>query len=446
MFDENLPLEPFWVGRLPLFLQKKIKGRYNFQKIISNMGWLFLDKVLRMGVGFIVGVWVARYLGPEQFGTINYGTAFVGIFGSIAALGLDNIVIREIVRQPDEKYSLVGTAFLLKLFASVFSFLLSVLAIHFFKSDKLVKITVAIIAAGMIFQSFDVIRFWFESQVKSKYVVIAQNAAFLIAAAIKIILLVSRASLMAFVWTMLLEVLLGAIGVIFYYKFTGEQFLKWKFRVTTAKLLLRDSWPLILSGLSIFVYMRISQIMLGSLLNEREVGIYSVVLKISELWYFIPTIVLISVYPKLINLYNENEDLYTKKLIEIMRVFFWFSLAVSIFTLIFSKAIVSVLYGKEYLAAAPVLSIHIFSGIIVSMSIIFSHRFILKNQQKISLYGTIFGGVVSIVLNFLLIPKYASSGAAIAVLIAYISPIIFESIFFDRTIGLIFLKSVFNLN
>ena len=99
--------------------------------------------------------------------------------------------------------------------------MLSVLAIHFFKSDKLVKITVAIIAAGMIFQSFDVIRFWFESQVKSKYVVIAQNAAFLIAAAIKIILLVSRASLMAFVWTMLHEVLLGTIGVIFYYKFTG---------------------------------------------------------------------------------------------------------------------------------------------------------------------------------------------------------------------------------
>lgn len=445
MFDENLSLEPFWAGYLPLFLQKKIKGRYNLQKIIANMGWLFLDKILRMGVGFIVGVWVARYLGPEQFGTINYGTAFVGIFGSIATLGLDNIVIREIVRQPDEKYSLVGTAFVLKLFASVVSFLLSVLAIHFFKSDKLVKITVVIIAAGMIFQSFDVIRFWFESQVKSKYVVIAQNVAFLIAAAIKIILLVSRASLMAFVWTMLIEVLLGAIGVIFYYKFTGERFLKWKFRVTTAKLLLRDSWPLMISGLAIFIYMRSSQVMLGSLLNEREVGIYSAVLKISELWYFIPTVVLISVYPKLISLYNENEDLYTKKLIGIMRVFFWFSLAVSIFILIFSKTIVSVLYGKEYLAAAPVLSIHIFSGIIVSMGIIFSQRFILKNQQKIFLYGTIFGGAVSIVLNFLLIPRYASSGAAVAVIIAQISPIIFESIFFDRTIGAIFLKSVFNL-
>ncbi|MCR4321033.1 MAG: oligosaccharide flippase family protein, partial [Candidatus Brocadiaceae bacterium] len=142
----------------------------SLQNILVNTGWLFADRILRMGVGLFVGVWVARYLGPEQFGLYSYALAFVSLFGAFATLGLDGIVVRDIVRDPACKYETLGTAFVLKLIGGSLTFLLVIIAISLLRPhDRLTHWLVGITAVGMIFQAFDTIDFWFQSQVKSKY-------------------------------------------------------------------------------------------------------------------------------------------------------------------------------------------------------------------------------------------------------------------------------------
>ena len=88
---------------VPAFLRRRIAHRPNLVKILDNIGWLFFDKVLRMGVGLLVGVWVARYLGPEKYGLFNFAAAFVGMFIAVSGLGLQSIVVRDIVRDPAVK-------------------------------------------------------------------------------------------------------------------------------------------------------------------------------------------------------------------------------------------------------------------------------------------------------------------------------------------------------
>jgi O-antigen/teichoic acid export membrane protein len=445
ILNDDLNPPPVWLELLPLFLKNRIKGRPILQKIISNINWLLFDRVLRMGVGLFVGVWVARYLGPEKFGIINYSLALVGLFGAFAGLGLDSIVVRDIVKSPTEKNSLMGTAFVLKLLASIFSFLLCAITIYFLKDDFLIRISVIIVAGALVFQSLDIIRVWFGSQIKSKYIVIAQDSAFIIVSSIKVFFLVSKAPFIFFVGAILGEIILASVGLLLCYRLTHESVFKWKFKLNIARKLLVDSWPLMLSTFAVVIYMRIDQIMLAQMLGEHSVGIYSAAVKISEIWYFIPMIVSTSLYPRFIELYGLDKEIYTKKLVKVMSLFFWISLVVASIVFLFSTHIISILFGTEYIAAASVLSIHIFAGIIVSTSVIFGQRYILKNQQKISLYGTVVGAIMNIILNFILIPTYGVKGTAIATLISYFVPTIFVAIFFDRSVGVIFLKSFFNL-
>lgn len=163
---------------LPSFIRIRLEGRVALQKILANTGWLFIDKIIRMGVGLLVGIWVARYLGPEQFGLYNYALSFVALFSALATLGLDGIVVRDIVRDPSCKDETLGTAFVLKLIGGGLTFLFVVGANSLLRPhDRLTQWLVGIIALGTIFQAFDTIDFWFQSQVKSKHTVYSKNTA-----------------------------------------------------------------------------------------------------------------------------------------------------------------------------------------------------------------------------------------------------------------------------
>ena len=172
-----------WTRLLPSFIRSRLEGRQTLQKIISNTGWLFADRALRMGVGLLVSVWVARYLGPTQFGQLNYVIAFVALFATFATLGLDGIVVREVVRNPAAEWEILGSAFMLKLCGGALTAVGAVVFISVLRpGDILSRWLVGIVAAGAVFQAFDVIDFWFQSQVLSKYVVLAKNGAFLLTA------------------------------------------------------------------------------------------------------------------------------------------------------------------------------------------------------------------------------------------------------------------------
>ncbi len=407
-----------WLSVLPAFVKKRIEGRHNLQKILGNTGWLFFDKILRMGVGLFVGVWVARYLGPEQFGAFNFAIAFVALFGAFASLGLDGIVVRDIVREPERKFEILSSAFILKLCGGSVAFLISLGAIFIMRpAESQTHWLVGIIAAGMIFQSFDAIDLWFQSQVKSKYTVIAKNAAFVVFALVRIILILNKAPLTAFAWAAFAEIILGAVGLVIFYV-RQKTVPVWCPKIKIARWLVNESWPLMLSGLAIMIYMRIDQIMLGQMMGNKEVGLYSAALRFSEIWYFIPIAIVSSVMPTLTQARLESKEKYFLRLQQLFNNLVRIAYVIAIPMTFISTFLVTSLYGPEYSRSGVILAIHIWSAVFVFIGVGMSPWTINEGMMRYSLIQTIGGAIVNICLNVFLIPRYGAAGAAIATLIS----------------------------
>ncbi|MBD2305819.1 flippase [Chroococcidiopsis sp. FACHB-1243] len=399
-----------------------IRERFSprLRKVAVNTSWLFADRILRMGVGLFVGVWVARYLGTQQFGLLNYATAFVALLTPFATLGLDNIVIREIVRDSSYKDEILGTTFFLKFLGGFVLVGLALISISLLRSgDQLTCWVVSVLSVGVIFQAFDTIDLQFQAQVQSKYTVIAKNLAFIVITLVKLTLIQINASLIAFAWVVLLESGLGAIGLAIVYRMQGYSLLAWRWSLTRAIALLKESWVLMLSGLTIMIYMRIDQIMLGQMIDDRAVGLYSAATRISELWYFIPTAICSSAFPTIIEAKGISESLYYQRIKQLLRLMVCLSIAIAIPMTFLSKTLVTGLFGQEYIAASSILTIHIWASLFVFMGVATSPWFITEGLTKLSLQRTLIGAIANVLLNFLLIPTYSGNGAAIATVVSY---------------------------
>ncbi len=399
---------------LPLF-----KNRTGLSKILANISWLFADRILRMGFGLIVGVWVARYLGVQQFGIVNYATAFVAIFNPLATLGLDVVVVRRLVADPAQQQQILGTSFWMRFVAGWLTWAIAIIGIYVLRpDDRTMIVTVTILGAASIFGSIDTIDLWFQSQVQSKYSVLAKNAAFLATASIKVGLIVIQAPLLAFVSLILLEAILGAVGLLVVYKKQGHLIKLWQWSRELGRDLLRESLPLILSGLTIMIYMRIDQIMLGQMVGDKAVGIYSAATRISEVWYFVPMTVSSSVMPSIFKAKEIGEELYYQRIGKLNRGLVWLAITVAIVMTFVAKPLIMMLFGDNYLESGTILAIHIWASVFVFTGVATSGWFIAENLTYLSLYRTLSGAIVNILLNIFLIPLYGGIGAAIATVIA----------------------------
>jgi PST family polysaccharide transporter len=417
-----------------------LKSSDKLRKIIANTGWLFADRILRMGVGLFVGVWVARYLGVQQFGVFNYATAFVALFSTLSTLGLDAIVVRSIVREPEKRAEILGTAFWLKLFGGVTALILAVSSIIAVRHDDQLTISlVAILSSVGIFQAFDTIDLWFQSQVQSKYTVIAKNTAFVITALVKVALISFHAPLIAFAWAGLGEVSLGAIGLIISYRVRGYSPWLWPWSSPLANTLLKESWPLILSSLTFMIYMRIDQIMLGQMVGNQSVGMYSAATRISEVWYFIPSTIASSVNPSIYAAKEVSETLYYRRIEQLLRLLVIVAIVISLPMSFLSGRMVTILFGDGYAAAGPVLAVHIWASLFVFMGSGIGSWFIAEGKTGAALRKNSIGAITNVLLNLLLIPAYGELGAAIATLISYSIGFFFSNAIHPET------RKIFNL-
>jgi len=389
------------------------------RKIIGNSSWLLADRILRMGVGLFVGVWVARYLGPEQFGFYNYAIAFVALFSAVATLGLDGIVVRDLVRDPACKEETLGTAFILKLIGGIVTLLLTIGTVSLLRpDDNLTLWLVGITATGLIFQAFDTIDFWFQSQVQSKYTVYAKNTAFVLIALVKVILIQKEAPLIAFAWAGLAEFAIGAFGLVTAYQMTGHHLKAWGGSVLQAKKLLQNSWPLILSGMVIMVYMRIDQVMLAQMKDATAVGVYSAAVRLSEVWYFIPTAIVSSVLPSIVEAKKISEKLYYERIQKLFNLMSVLAYAIAIPVTFLSSQVITLTFGEGYTDAGPVLAIHIWTGIFVYLGLARGPWVLTENLVKFSFITTAIGAIINIILNYFLITKYGVIGAAVSTIVA----------------------------
>lgn len=404
------------------------------RQIAANTGWLFADRIFRMGIGLVVGVWVARYLGPEQFGLYNYAIAFASVFNTAANLGLNSIVIRNIVREPSSKNEILGTAFTLKLIAQIAALILAVIIICLLRpNNSLTHWLVGIVTAGMIFEAFNVIDFWFQSQVQSKYTVLAQNVGFGLTSFGKIMLLNMQAPLIMFAWIWSAEIALGAVGLVIAYQCKGHFLKAWRFSFSCAKGLLKDSWTLILSSVMVIVYMRIDQIMLGQMLGDQAVGIYSVAVKISELWYFVPFVIANSFFPSIVKTKQTNEDLYYNQIQNLFYLLSLLAYVVAILVTLKSNQIITLLYGDGYAQASSILIIHIWTGLFASLGFVRGLWIISEGLMMYAFASSAGGACINIVLNYFFIPKFGVIGAAISTVIAQIFATYLASFLFAST-------------
>jgi O-antigen/teichoic acid export membrane protein len=395
------------------------------RQVLGNLAWLLTDQILQMALGLLVGVWVARYLGPAQFGLLNYAIAFVSLFSSVATMGLGTLVVRDIARNPDCKEETLGTAFAIQFVGGIITLLLTVTVISVLNppDEILTRWLVGIIAAGTIFQSFETINFWFQSQVQSKYTVVAKNSVSLLVAALRIGLIQIKAPLIAFAWLRLGEVAFAGVAIALVYQSRGNDLKLWRVSWLRGKELLQESWPLVLSGLAVFIYSKIDQIMLGSL-NKTELGYYAVAVKVSEICDFLPMIIASSIFPKLANLRDKNYGEYIKKfqIYSDTMLLLWLGVALPISLL--APFIVQILYGEQYAASARVLSVYVWAQFGSNFGIARNAYFALEGQLRYGLYLTVVGSIFNIVLNSLLIPIYGAFGATVATLITYFYVII----------------------
>jgi PST family polysaccharide transporter len=401
-------------------MRQRLAAWPGLAKVLSNTSWLFADRIVRLIVGLFVGVAIARYLGPSQYGVYSYALVFVSLFGAIATLGLDNIVIRDIVRDPADKNVTLGTTLTLKLIGGICAIVVSIGLVNLLRPDDFTtRWVVAIIAFGMLFQSLDTIDFWFQSQVLSKYVVYAKSGAFLLISITKIVLLQIHAPLVAFAGASLAEIVLGALGLVFVYYITGGRMRLWRVGLQRAKQMLNISWPLMVSGMAIMVYMKIDQIMLGDIVGNTAVGIYAAAVRISELWYFIPTVITASVFPSIVAAKKIGDKKYYDRLQKLFALMTGLAFLIAIPVTLFSNIIIRLLYGDSFSGASTILSIHIWSVVFVFMGVAQLPWDATEGLTKLALLRTFLGAIINVVMNVLLLRQYGGIAAAISTVVAY---------------------------
>jgi O-antigen/teichoic acid export membrane protein len=389
-------------------------------KIIHNVGWLYLERVVTILFKFLIGIYVIRYLGAENFGKISYGISFVSLFTAIAKLGLDAIVVRNLVKEEESSTNeILGTAFILKLFSSFLTIVLISLIVWRVNDDAQTREITILLAFSLIYESFEVIDFWFQSQVQSKSIAIIKSLQLISTSLGRLVLILLKSTLLPFVLINVAASAVNAIGFHWVYLKQNKSIFKWKFNWHRAINMLKDSLPLIFAGVMIAVYVNIDQVMLNILVDSRAVGIYAAAVRFSEIWYFIPVAICSSVFPTIIRAKQRSEQEYQKKIQQLYDFMAWISLIIAVPMTFASTPLVKLLLGNELAPAGSILALHIWAGPFVFLGVARSQWLMTENFTQLHFVTTFLGALSNIFLNYYLIPLYSGTGAAIATVISY---------------------------
>lgn len=413
-----------------------------FKKYFFNTGWMFAERSISLIILLTIGILMARYLGPEKFGVLNYAVSICALFSPLCFLGLESITPREIVTRPESEEEILGTTSILLICGCLIS--ISLIAVFSFltNSDQVTKNLLLIMAAGLIFDSFYVYKYYNQAKVLMKYTAISTLTSVFIASTYKLFLIRYHFDVTWFGVAINVQKAIFAFFIYFFYKKINLTKKRWKFRIKKAKALLNDSWPLLLTSFSVIIYMYIDQAMLMWIKGPAAVGEYAVAVKISEAWYVIPTIICGSIFPAIINAKKNDPSTYQKRLFQLHKLMIIFSVSIAIPVSLLAAPIIKVLFGNPYLLSANVLAIHVWAGIFVFLGISSGCYLIAENFTKISFLRTFLGMLINILLNVILIPYYGINGAALATVISY-GIATFSILFYykTRSHGLIMLQA-----
>ncbi len=389
-------------------------------RTVKNAGWIIGGRVANKLLAFVVGILTARFLGPANFGLINYAAAYTAFFASLCNLGINSIIIKDFSDHPDEEGKALGTTLVLRAISSLLSALMIIGVVSIVDRDEPLTILVAALSSiGLLFQIFDVFNQWFQYQLKSKYYAVATVIAYIAASAYKIVLLITGKSVAWFALATSVDYIVIAIFLLLAYKKNNGP--KLSFSMSKAKQLLSASSSFIISGLMVSIYAYTDKFMLKQMLDETVVGHYSLAVSLSGMWEFVLIAVMDSMYPSIINAYNVDRERFDRKNRQLYVAVIYIALITSILTCIFGRLIVEVLYGAEYLPTVQPLRIVVWYTTFSYLGAARNAWVVSENKQKYLKYLYVSAAAVNVVLNLVFIPLWGASGAALASLITQIS-------------------------
>lgn len=413
---------------------------------LVNSQWLIIDKIVRILIGIFLSAWMARVLGQGNFGLLNYAISFAALFFPLTELGLSSILVRELVDRPAEKTLLLGSSFCLKLIGGAFGLLVAVsCSVLINKGDPISSILILLVASSALFQSLDIIDYWFQSRLESKFVVLAKLGALVLSSLFKGYLLLFHPSLLLLALAILVESALNGAALVAMYSVMSGSIKQWRSSVKTARGLLGDSAPLILSGIMKALFLRIDQIMLLQMASPADLGLYAVAVRLAEGFFFLPTILYVSVFPNIVKAKNISEELFYRKLQKVYNIMAFMGYGLIVFFILFSKPIVRLLYGDAYSASAEMLMVLACSLLFINLGTGRGAFLLSMNWTKVHSLTMAGGCILNILLNFFLIPSMGGMGAAIASVAAYAFAGYFSCFLYPplfRT-GLMLTKSIF---
>lgn len=392
---------------------------HGLASLATNFGWLSLDRVLRLGVNAFLLAWVVRYLGMEDFGRVSFALAMIALFGPLTRLGMPRVMVVDLVRHPRYAGVILGSAVGAQIVAVLVAMIAVNLLVRFLRpDDRVIQWLTFVLSLGLIPQLAETISAWFESRLQVRYTVVARNVGFAAAAMLTAALVLFGAPLSMFGYPTLLEAILMASLLVYSVRMpTGER-VRWAFSRRAARGLLRRSWPIGLSAAATAVYSRVDQIMIAEMLGDAATGSYAAAVRLAELWYFIPSALIAVTFPAIIRARGHSVALYERRLALLYEAVVLMGLSVAIFVSMFANAIAAFAFGSAFRESGEVLKLYAWAGVAVFLGGASSSYLVTQNLTKIALIRTLFGAVLNVLLNLILIPRYGTQGAAAASLIA----------------------------
>ncbi len=398
----------------------RLKNSGGFLKYLKNTSWLAGEKLATMGISFAVGVLVARYLGPSNLGILSYAGSIAAFFAIFSELGLTPIITRNLVKNPEKETEILGTALLARIGASVLNVLVLLIAFLFIKDDPLTKILTFMFVASTIFQSFFVIDYFYQSRVESKNAVQVRLVQFVVSTILKVCFLVFNAHIIWFALGVVLNDVMNATGLIMSYQRKNGDIRKWNFNKDYFIEMMKDSFPIFISGFLVLIYTSIDQIMIKHLMGNAAVGLYSVGTKLSEMSYMVPSIIVPSLFPAIVKARNTDHELFTKRMQTLFDFMMVIALVVALGVTILGPWFIRTFYGATFEESGVVFQVHIWTCVFVYLGLTSSAWVFSENLQIVKLTRSILGAVVNVVLNYFWIPRYGIIGAAVATLVSQI--------------------------
>lgn len=389
-------------------------------KTVTNASWLIGGRIAQVLINLVVGLLTARYLGPSNFGLINYASAYTAFFAAFCTLGINSVLVKELIDNPDEEGTVLGTSLFFRAMSSILSAIVIICIVYGVdKGDPTTMAVVALSCVGMIFQIFEVFYYWFQSKLWSKVKALVSLVAYIITAAYRVVLLALGKSVVWFAFATAVDYIAIAIMIYIAYRKKGGGRLRVSFEV--GKQILRKSCHFILPSLMVAIYAQTDKIMLKQMINETEIGYYSTALSICNVWCFVLSAIIDSLYPDITKAYNSGDvKLFNRRNKQLYAIVFYVSVVVSALITLLAEPAIGILYGAEYLPAVVPLRVITWYTAFSYLGVARNAWIVCENRQKYLIYVYASAAISNVFFNLLLIPRLGAVGAAIASLIAQI--------------------------